>query len=225
MLAKTLGLTRLLDCLTVRCSMTATIRTFLALVFCAPASTFLLQADTITFFDATDYGGALEVVTTAPGRVDHIVEGSLGPTVFWVGPSPNATVTMTSGGPPLGFSHVNIGEYPQTGNPFLDFESDIFSGFVLPDKKMVSLSMIIQTTFPCAGEGGCFFLENGALQTIATVTWSDGTIDTIKFQSLPEPSAFVLFVPVRSRRRRTRLHPNTTHFLPTRPCRANHSLA
>jgi hypothetical protein len=48
----------------------------------------------------------------------------------------------------------------------------------------------------CAHLGGCAITENGLVQTIGTITWSDGTIDTVEFQSgvtgVPEPASLVL---------------------------------
>jgi len=47
--------------------------------------------------------------------------------------------------------------------------------------------------------GGCPVIETGSVQTAGTVTWSDGSVDTINFQSdvseVPEPSSFLLFLP------------------------------
>jgi PEP-CTERM motif len=49
--------------------------------------------------------------------------------------------------------------------------------------------------------GPCTTIEDGTVQTAGTVTWSDGTVDTIKFQSdvneappaVPEPGTLLLF--------------------------------
>ena len=44
---------------------------------------------------------------------------------------------------------------------------------------------------------GCQITEDGTVQTIGTVTWTDGTVDTIRFQSdseVPEPSTILLML-------------------------------
>ena len=46
--------------------------------------------------------------------------------------------------------------------------------------------------------GGCQVIETGAEQLAGTVTWSDGSVDTINFNSdteVPEPSSFLLILP------------------------------
>jgi hypothetical protein len=50
----------------------------------------------------------------------------------------------------------------------------------------------------CADVGGCQLIEDGTIQTIGTVTWTDGTVDTIQIQSdvnkVPEPSTILLLL-------------------------------
>jgi hypothetical protein len=54
---------------------------------------------------------------------------------------------------------------------------------------------------PITGAGvcpdGCTIAEteDGAFQTMGTITWSDGTVDTIQFhgETVPEPSSLLLF--------------------------------
>jgi hypothetical protein len=52
------------------------------------------------------------------------------------------------------------------------------------------------TTSDCSDVGGCRFIEDGTAQTVTTIFWSDGTSDTIKFQSdvsdVPEPGTLLL---------------------------------
>ena len=53
---------------------------------------------------------------------------------------------------------------------------------------------------PCALIGGCSVIEDGTVQTVASITWSDGTTDSIRFQSdvgeaaVPETSPIVLLL-------------------------------
>jgi hypothetical protein len=149
------------------------------------------RGDIITFFDATDYGGPLSVATTAPGRT--IIGNPLGSvTVELLPPSP--LTQFVSDSCPLGqigCFHLNIGEYPINPNPDFDFESDLFEGFVQPD-GVYKMLLGIQTTFPCSAESGCRVREDGLLYTLDTITWRDGTVDTINFHALPEPSSLVL---------------------------------
>jgi len=48
--------------------------------------------------------------------------------------------------------------------------------------------------------GGCAMTADGTVLTAGTVTWSDGTVDTVKFTAdfdpVPEPSAWLLLVTV-----------------------------
>ena len=146
--------------------------------------------DIMTFRDATDYGGTLDVVSSNPARtmVSSVV---LGLSVKLLPPSPTASfVTDQCPLGQIGCLHVNIGEYPIDSDFALDFESDIFQGF--PDHGAYQMSITIQTTFPCFTEGGCLVREDALLHTLDTLTWSDGTVDAIVFQSTPEVSSLAL---------------------------------
>jgi hypothetical protein len=97
----------------------------------------------------------------------------------------------------IGCHHLNIGEYgtPTDPNELSDVESDLFGGFVLTDGayQMDIVVSVLPPTFPCRGEDGCQNVrEDGLLYTLDTITWSDGTVDTINFQAIPEPSSLVL---------------------------------
>jgi hypothetical protein len=166
--------------------------------------------DIMTFRDATDYGGTLDVVSSNPART-MVSSVALGLNVRLLPPSPTATF-LTDQCPlgQIGCLHVNIGEYPIDSHPDLDFESDIFQGF--PDHGAYQMFITIQTAFPCFAEGGCLVREDGLLHTLDTVTWSDGTVDAIEFQSTPEVSSLALLATVSlligliaSRRRRSTL--------------------
>jgi hypothetical protein len=148
-------------------------------------------AGIITLLDGTDNGGGFTVLSTDPTRTIVTMNSLLiGLGVTLLPPSPSAVVVSDSC--PLGqigCAHLNIGEYPADSNPAFDFESDIFSGHS-PDGHTYTLSLAVQTTFPCIAESGCLVREDGLLHTLDTITWSDATIDTINFQSTPEPINF-----------------------------------
>jgi hypothetical protein len=149
------------------------------------------RADTFTLLDATDYGGSFGVRSTNPGRVVITLNSlSTGLAVHLLPPSP--TAVFLSDACPLGqilCSHLNIGEYPVNSDFRSDFESDVFFGGSI-DHVTYNLFLFAQTTFPCAAEGGCLVREDGLLHALDTVTWSDGTVDTVNFQSTPEPTSF-----------------------------------
>jgi hypothetical protein len=68
----------------------------------------------------------------------------------------------------------------------------------LPGNTTVDLQFFDNFT-PFIGFGacadGCPITEDGTFQTMGTITWSDGTVDTIQFhgETVPEPSSLVLF--------------------------------
>ena len=51
----------------------------------------------------------------------------------------------------------------------------------------------------CVSAGGCTITEDGTVQNLLSVTWSDGTVDSYSFQSdldpVPEPPSFALMFP------------------------------
>lgn len=73
-----------------------------------------------------------------------------------------------------------------------------FQGTALTNASLVFQSDVDTSPLGlCEEVGGCRVTENGVIQTVATLTWSDGTTDTIRFQSdvdgaVPDPSSIVL---------------------------------
>jgi hypothetical protein len=154
----------------------------------------IARADTITILDATDHGGPIIVITTDPARTLITQEpfGTGGPDITLLAPSPTASfVSQDCPLGQLGCSHLNIGEFPITSDPFGDFESDIFKAFS-PSSSTYEIQIIEQTTFPCFAETACLVREDGLLHTLDTITWSDGTIDTVRFRYVPEPASLLL---------------------------------
>ena len=156
------------------------------------------KADVFTFLDATDYGGPVSVVSTNPARL-MITTNISG--LSWILLAPSPTAVFVSDNCPLGqigCLHINVGEYPINPNVSLDFRSDRFQ-FAFIDQYVGNL--LIEPLFPredgdanCAL--GCNVREDGKVYTLDTVTWSDGTVDTIKFQSTPEPTSLILLASI-----------------------------
>jgi hypothetical protein len=152
--------------------------------------------DTVTFLDATDHGGPVTVVATDPARIS-ITPGLIdGLVVTLQAPSPTASFVKDDC--PLGqigCEHINVGEFPINPDPSLDFESDVLSGFS-PSSSTYQVQILIEpdglSGLPCIAETACLVREDGLLHTVDTITWSDGTVDTIKFQSVPEPASLLL---------------------------------
>jgi hypothetical protein len=167
------------------------------------------RGDTVTFLDAIDGGGPFVTTTTAPGRtiitppvVVNDPTHNFFVTVDLLPPSPLAQFVSDScplgQGDPIPCSHVNVGEYPINPNPLFDLESDLFSGLFFQPAGAYRGNLAIMNIPPgisCNSESGCNVRENGLVYTLDTITWSDGTVDTIKFQAIqaiPEPSSLVL---------------------------------
>jgi PEP-CTERM motif len=155
--------------------------------------------DTVTFLDATDHGGPVTVVATDPARTSIAPEFNDLLVVTLQAPSPTASFVKDDC--PLGqikCLHINVGEFPINPNPFLDFESDVLSGFS-PSSSTYQVQIFIEpepNDFPCIAETACLVREDGLLHIVDTITWSDGTVDTINFQSVqsvPEPASLLLF--------------------------------
>jgi hypothetical protein len=148
--------------------------------------------DTITFIDRTDVGGPIDIATSAPGRtiIIQFPQGVL--EVNLLAPSPLAHF-VSDFCPLQSCDHLNIGEYGTATDPerLSDVESDIFEGHSF-QPGVYEMDWSIQTVFPCSGESDCFVREDGLLYTLDKITWSDGTVDTINFQAIPEPSSLVL---------------------------------
>jgi hypothetical protein len=72
----------------------------------------------------------------------------------------------------------------------------------LSDSETTALSALGNTQ-TCADFGGCQLTEDGMQDTAGTITWNNGTSDTIVFQSdrettpptVPEPSSIMLLLP------------------------------
>ena len=150
-------------------------------------------AGTITLLDGTDYGGGFAVLSTDPGRTIVTLNSPLiGLGVTLLAPSPGAVFVSDSC--PLGqigCFHLNIGAYPINPDPVFDFERHVFSG-LSRDSHTYLLFLTVETTFPCIAESGCLVRQDGLIYTLDTITWSDGTNDTINFQSAPEPPSQLL---------------------------------
>jgi len=168
------------------------------LVVAIVASAYVLAspvfADTITIYDGTDNLSVVHVGTS------HLFTSSCANTPQGVEicgfglTSLTATIKTTIGG---GQPIVVIGE------PGGAFVSDIFTfeGVTAGLHGFTGAFISDSDTLPQQACGPpnfmpCTIIENGGVQTALTVFWSDGSKDTINFQSdvapVPEPSSFLL---------------------------------
>jgi hypothetical protein len=156
-------------------------------------------ADTITIFDGTDL---ITFGSTNPSRLQDpcnpCIEISAGGFINWtLLPPPSAiapTVINDTFGPAIYMQERNsnlVSDFLNIGNPigaslvhgvFASDFSDTENGF--------------PTEITCASVGGCQITEDGTVQTLGTITWSDGTVDTIRVQSdaIPEPASILLLL-------------------------------
>jgi len=150
-------------------------------------------ADTITVYDGTDklrvvHLGTSHSFTSACGNTAQGVE-----VCGFAVASLTATIQSTIGG---GQPIVVIGE------PGGAFVSDIFTfeGVTKGLSGFMGAFISDSDTGPQQACGPsnfmpCTIIENGGIQTALTVAWTDGTVDTIRFQSdvpVPEPSSLLL---------------------------------
>jgi hypothetical protein len=171
------------------------------LVSVASAIVFPIRAATILFSDLTDevtltgssrivgvscivgFGFAGEPVevcsgtVSAPSLIATITQIAIlgrdspgGGIAFYSEASPSGTILSDA---------VDFDFSVSDSSPALIFTSDIDSSPVL-----------------CSAIGGCATAETGGIQTAGSITWSDGTVDTIQLQSdaVPEPSSLPLLL-------------------------------
>lgn len=149
----------------------------MALVACvclSPAA----RADVITFRDTTD------TVTVVHSGTNRIL------TPNCAGETCTVVVDSAIGGSPLpAFATVNILE-PTTG-----LVSDTFLLNPVDQYTLIFASDSGEGPLPSLPSPTGTITEDGTVQPLVTVTWSDQTTDTIQFQSdveVPEPSALLL---------------------------------
>jgi hypothetical protein len=177
---------------------------------------FPIRADTFLFSDLTD-GVTLTAssrIIAGPcaasfGNVGQPIEecnGQVGPPSL----SPFATITqVTILGQDRSFFNnirVNYSEASPSETILSDTvrvtsEGATFEGdfqYLLAFESDINSSPVL-----CSVIGGCDTAETGGIQTVGTVTWSDGTVDTIQLQSdvnevpaVPEPSSMFLLISV-----------------------------
>ena len=159
-------------------------------------ATLPLHADTFTFQDLTD---TVTVSTTSTRFVTICVGEDC--TLVLSEPSPGAAATITVSGFPLFISETD-------GLTLSDVVDAQICGPSIPgcDSAAIAAGLpailfssdLDASGFPCNLFFSCI-PEDGTVQTAGTITWADGTVDTINFQSdieataVPEPSTLVLF--------------------------------
>lgn len=118
---------------------------------------------------------------------------------------------LSEGAPPKisAFSNSLLTGVVGIGGPTDSLASDAIVVIAPEDQQSYELQFISDPSGDLAAStsiscdeipGGCQITEDGTVQTAGTVTWSDGTVDTIKFQSdvdpvvVPEPSSMLLLL-------------------------------
>jgi len=112
-----------------------------------------------------------------------------GNTTVVIGDPGGSTISDLLGYGPCSIPNCSGGD--TSGPPFVAYEMNFNS-----DPSTETPSGILGNS--CSAVGGCQIIERGVEQLAGTVTWSDGTVDTINFNSdteVPEPSSIVLFLP------------------------------
>jgi hypothetical protein len=144
------------------------------------------RADTVLLNDLNE--GALTVSSTNPSRISAVCVIGDFCTVSVTAPSPFATTVASA---PF---------FVFIADPGTDLVSDRFVfAFSSPTEYQFQFASDTDGAFfgTCALVGHCQLVEDGTVQEARTITWSDGTVDTIQFQSdvepVPEPGTLVLF--------------------------------
>lgn len=145
------------------------------------------RADTVLLSDLTE--GAVTVSSTNPSRISASC-----------GLGDSCTVSVTAPGP---FA-TTVGTAPffiAIGEPGTDLVSErFFFVFFATEYQFQFVSYSDAASLgTCTQVGRCQLVEDGTAQEARTVTWSDGTVDSIQFQSdvetsaTPEPGTLALF--------------------------------
>ena len=112
-----------------------------------------------------------------------------GNTTVVIGDPGGSTISDLLGYGPCSIPNCSGGD--TSGPPFVAYEMNFNSD---PSTETPSGSL----GDSCSAVGGCQIIERGVEQLAGTVTWSDGTVDTINFNSdteVPEPASILLFLP------------------------------
>jgi len=157
------------------------------------------KADTTDTIVFNDLGGTTISATAPAGRLDFGLSDCPNPgdtlpnsqecSLSLAPPSAGATVTGTT-----------LSTFTYIAEPNgADLSDTLLAEPINPGKSPNWLLDFFSRDTPlvggCALLGGCAIIENGAIQSIGTITWSDGTVDTVEFESssaVPEPASLVL---------------------------------
>ena len=142
---------------------------------------------TLTFNDLTD---TISYVATDNSRVmvDDCPDYSVSEQCNLVITKPSAGATISK------FAIDGLLNVSEFGNP-TEVSDQIGTTNETTQYFIVFNSLFDSTHLLCSHFAtGCQLGENGNVQVAGTVTWSDGTVDTINFQSdVPEPSSALIF--------------------------------
>ena len=144
----------------------------------------------IVFFDLTDTisytasDNSRVTIDTCPGAPPEQCSVDIS------APSPGATVVQF-------LSQVNIAE-AEAGTPVLSDQMTTDLSLAGAGTYFLIFNSLLDQPNPplCStGLGAYQMTENGLIQTAGTVVWTDGTIDSLQFQSdAPEPSTSLLLL-------------------------------
>lgn len=164
---------------------------------------------TITFHDLTD---TISFTTTDTTRVPLSLASCPNPgatTIEECGvsvnpPSANATVTGGSLGMGTGTSNTTFVGIAESSNLRGTASDRLLSELINPAHSNNWFFDFVSDGPADTGLGsclefsnsGCALAEDGTIQTLGTIQWSDNTVDTVRFQSdapeVPEPSSIIL---------------------------------
>lgn len=150
------------------------------------------SADVIQFNDLTS---SLSVTSTNTGRVASSCSSSI-----IIGESCEVTLSAPSPGATVSVSPVSSVFIADTDGVLVSDEFVFLEGYVGSSQLLINFHSYLPGAMvgTCIAVGGCSMTEDGTLQTApVTVTWTDGTVDSFKFQSVdstavPEPSSILL---------------------------------
>jgi len=184
---------------------------------CCPTRAVALT-DTFAFIDVTD---VVTLDTTAPQSRYNISINDVEAEILIVDLFPPAVgVTVVAVTPGLVRDPTGAGGGGDILEPCTPPCSPAISDFIFVDEPQPPVVLQAVVAFVSDSEEGLnpspppglTMTEDGTLQTVGTIVWSDGTVDTIQFRSdVPEPSSLLLllsgtvavFVAAGSRRRNT----------------------
>jgi hypothetical protein len=153
----------------------------------ASADISLASPVTITFIDVSNI---LTVTTSDPTRTTVGCGGAPAGQCFFGLFAPSISATLVGVGTGFNFG---IGEPSPSGN--VGWATILFTPFRDTNAEIDFILTPPAQSFGCV-PSICKAIANGQIQTAFGLTWTDGTVDTVRFQIIPtpEPSTAVLLI-------------------------------